>query len=467
MGSSLPPFNSASLVADTGSLSQRALSNWLSDSSRRRTYPLPVTINEVLPIMSAPPTTTLAKGSGVSAVAIAGGGTGYAVGDRITLAGGTNTVPAVIGVTAVSSGVITGAFVRVPGIYTVSPTNPVSQASTTGSGTGATFTLTFNGGVGSSCDSGILWARAVASGNFRYTGLAPADVSAGYLGNSVFNGTAMSIEWDSDEAHFDIKLSGNNSIYMLFIRVNGQWQRISSSGFSTDASGSPYLLTVDWAGVFAPRSYKLMGINTAFAGVITNSSGSLWPPSAPRRPLVLGFGDSYMYGTDASTPFCNNFALTCAALGLDGIPNGIGGSGWLTTGANAALTRLQAIIASLTYVPQYVQLDLGYNDAGGNMTTLAANLTACIQLIQTSWPQAKIFAKGPATPIGASTNLDLVRSTVMPIYAQFGIPFVDVRNWVNSTNSGRYTNADNTHPNGDAGNEYLCSRIAPVLATLL
>lgn len=477
MGSSLPPVTSSSPFAAAGDTSTRQLGAWFSDSSRRRLQPMECALANVMPIMASPPTTSLNKGSGVSAVAIANGGSGYAVGDRITLTGGTFSTAAVIGVTSVSSGAITGAFVRVPGVYQTNPTNPVSQGSTTGGGTGATFNLTFNAGVASTNDSGITWNRAVASANFRYTGYAPADVTSGYLGNSVGNGTAMLIEWESDEAHFDIRLVGNNSIYMLFIRVNGQWQRISSAGFSTDASGAPYILTVDWGGVYQPRSYKLVGVNTAFGGVITGSSGSVWVPPEPRRPLLLVFGDSYTYGTDASNPATTGCCIMGAALGFEVLANGIGGSGWNTSGANAALTRINNIITNLKVstpsgtlvplVPQYVQLDLGYNDAGGDMVALAANLTACIQALQSAWPQTKIYAKGPATPIGATTNLDTVRTTVMPIYAQFGIPFVDVRNWVNSTNSGRYTFSDNTHPNGDAGYEYLAGRTAAAVAAIL
>jgi hypothetical protein len=160
------------------------------------------------------------------------------------------------------------------------------------------------------------------------------------------------------------------------------------------------------------------------------------------------------------------------------IANGIGGTGWNTTGANAALTRIQSILTTLQIstpagtvvplVPQYMQLDLGYNDAGGNMTTLAANMTACIQAIQAAWPTTKLWVMGPATPLGNTTNLGLVRTAVMAVAAQFNLPFIDVLNFVTSANHGRYTSAsDNTHPNGDAGNEYLAGRKAPLIAAIL
>lgn len=92
-------------------------------------------------------------GNAFVSVAIAGGGTGYAVGDTITLAGGTlvvlpdlTTRRAVLIVNAVSGGVITEAVMTVMGVYSALPTNPVAQFSTTpvgggAGGTGATFTI--------------------------------------------------------------------------------------------------------------------------------------------------------------------------------------------------------------------------------------------------------------------------------------------------------------------------------------
>ncbi len=74
---------------------------------------------------------------------IAGGGSGYALLDEVTLAGGTFGTQVVAYVTHVSGGVIDGIALKTPGSYTALPSNPVSVASTTGAGTGATFNLVF------------------------------------------------------------------------------------------------------------------------------------------------------------------------------------------------------------------------------------------------------------------------------------------------------------------------------------
>ena len=75
------------------------------------------------------------------------GGSGYAVGDEITIAGGFGTgTAAVLVVATVNSGAVLTATVKgaTPGVYTAiaSGVTGIGQASTTGSGSGATFDLT-------------------------------------------------------------------------------------------------------------------------------------------------------------------------------------------------------------------------------------------------------------------------------------------------------------------------------------
>jgi hypothetical protein len=76
------------------------------------------------------------------------GGISYAVGDTYTVAGGTGTAT-VLTVMSVSSGAILTAEVTIPGSYpnATVPSNPVSQASTSGIGSGATFNLTLAGAM--------------------------------------------------------------------------------------------------------------------------------------------------------------------------------------------------------------------------------------------------------------------------------------------------------------------------------
>lgn len=76
-----------------------------------------------------------------SAVAIGTGGTGYTVGDTLQVVGGIGPITAELTVDTVSAGAITGVSISNAGEYTSTPSNPVTV--TGGSGTGATFNLTF------------------------------------------------------------------------------------------------------------------------------------------------------------------------------------------------------------------------------------------------------------------------------------------------------------------------------------
>jgi hypothetical protein len=78
----------------------------------------------------------------LSAAAPAAGGTGYVVGDVLTVSGGEVTIPAQLTVETVGgSGAITSVSVSDAGLYPVPPESPAVV--TGGTGTNATFTLTF------------------------------------------------------------------------------------------------------------------------------------------------------------------------------------------------------------------------------------------------------------------------------------------------------------------------------------
>lgn len=433
---------------------------------RQRRYSVPSPLNLTRSVaMTSPPTTVITKSTGVSAVTIAGGGTGYVALDTITVAGGTFATPAVLTVVTVSAGVITSVAVKTPGVYTLgsTPTNPVSQASTSGSGTGATFTLTFNAGVGCSLPNALGFGGTNAA--FRFTGTGPANIgSSGYYGNSALNGVACLWEWSTDAPQFDIRLLGQAGFFILY--CNGQ--RVTDAGWNTDASGAPYVLTVNFGGSAQARTFKLFAVNSAFNGVSVGAANSVWLPLEARRPLAWTLGDSYAFGTNATSLALAGINSMCEMLGIESIPDGVGGSGWNTTGTNLVTTRVSARLAALTHVPEYVFLDLGYNDAGGNMTTLATNFAAAVAAIKAAVPKAKIICFGPATPLGPTTNLTTVQTTVSGLCATAGITFIDVSGFITAANGfGVYTNTgDSTHPT-QGGYDYLAARKAQAVAHAL
>jgi len=77
----------------------------------------------------------------VNSATVSAGGASYAVGELITVPGGTSRTPAVFRIEAVTAGQPTTVSVRCRGHYTTLPSNPVATTSN-GSGTGCTLTLT-------------------------------------------------------------------------------------------------------------------------------------------------------------------------------------------------------------------------------------------------------------------------------------------------------------------------------------
>lgn len=426
-----------------------------------RPWPLPVSPIPVMPSPNAPASAVLTKAKGASAVAVATAGSGYTVGDVLTLAGTTGPVACKLKVATVNgSGGVTGISIQVPGVMSATPTNPASV--TGGTGTGATFTMTYNAGSASSI-SGLATTWARSNSVFRYWGYSISDIVSGYYGNGVGNGTQCIVEFNSDAPLLDFRFIGANSIYDLYVDD----QRISATPVQTDTSGAPYIYTVDWNGVYKTRKYRLVGVNTGFGGVITGSQYSIWFPAELRRPRVWQLGDSYTFGIGATQASFNDFRVMCDALGLEGIADGIGGSGWTSTGSTQPQQRAQAKLSTITYAPDYIFLSLGYNDApGGNITLLQTNFNATIPVLKTLCPKARIIVIGPATPLGATTQISAVRTAMMDLCTQYGLPFVDVNNWVNASNKQLYTSGDNVHPSND-GHMFRGARLAQAIQQYL
>jgi hypothetical protein len=75
-------------------------------------------------------------------ISLASGGSGYAIGDTITLTGGTFTQAIVLTVATLSGSAVATFTTSNFGTYSVLATNPISQGSSSGAGTGATFNVT-------------------------------------------------------------------------------------------------------------------------------------------------------------------------------------------------------------------------------------------------------------------------------------------------------------------------------------
>lgn len=98
------------------------------------------------------------------------GGSGYGVGDTITETGGTSITQPVFTVATLTGTAVATVTVAYPGFYSVVPSNPVAQGSTSGLGTGCTLNITYNNPAGADYRalftdqvSALLWQKFGAS----------------------------------------------------------------------------------------------------------------------------------------------------------------------------------------------------------------------------------------------------------------------------------------------------------------
>lgn len=207
----------------------------------------------------------------VIAAAIVSGGTGYTIGDTITLPAGPNTsppigAPAKLLVTGVTAGAITtvsiigvldGSTTALGGSYFAVQPNPVAQGSSSGNGTGATFNLTF-GPKGS--QRVILTNQEFATMTYmeRVTDTNLMDTLFQSAWTQVLSGTlAMALTGDKKLANMLVSLAnrtieqartpdGNEGLTIN--DVTPDWIRIRGADFVSPQSG-PFA-GFDWGGMW-------------------------------------------------------------------------------------------------------------------------------------------------------------------------------------------------------------------------
>jgi len=131
---------------------------------------------------------------------IAAAGSGYNIGDTITLTGGTSSVTATLTVATLSGSGVATFTVSNAGVYTVLPTNPIS---TTSSGAGTGFTLTGSWSLTAtlpvtSAGSGYVEQPTVTiSGGTGSGGTAYASVGAGSVIRALGSTTTQCLDFQS------------------------------------------------------------------------------------------------------------------------------------------------------------------------------------------------------------------------------------------------------------------------------
>ena len=167
----------------------------------------------------------------IGSITIVSGGTGYTVGDTLTLSGGTFTTAATATVSSVSGGVITAVTTATNGSYTVAPSNPASVTGGTGSGATVSFTtgITSNGFTITNAGSGyveqptVTFSGGGGSGAAAYASIGSNPVIKGLAGGSSANGLTFANASGNvltlldglvaTPSTLNIRNSGNSQIY--------------------------------------------------------------------------------------------------------------------------------------------------------------------------------------------------------------------------------------------------------------
>ncbi|MCF0221384.1 MAG: SGNH/GDSL hydrolase family protein [Fibrobacter sp.] len=274
----------------------------------------------------------------------------------------------------------------------------------------------------------------------------------------------MKTEFVTDSQQFEIKTVGSVGSYSIF--CDGKL-------LNQDAFMTPNGEAVSWIRVVANEStqrkmrhFEIYSVNTAIGAIVFQTTDTVINDIPNERPLIYQMGDSYTYGTGAAypnrdygtSPAVNDFYAFSRSLGFDGIAEGIGGSGWNSTGGQYPQSRVQTRLNMLNREPAVISFALGYNDAaaintGDNRFKLQESFRLAVLEARKKYPTTPIILISAATPAGLTSNISLVNVLLEPVAAELGVEVIKISNYVTADNKSIYTGSDNVHPNG-AGHQF-------------
>lgn len=436
------------------------------------------------------------NGVGMSArrAVIVGAGSGYAVNDTITLTGGTSTTATVLRVTAVNSGAVTGVSIQTAGSYTILPSaHPVAQGSTSGSGTGATFTINwptppwcryvgcYNGG---GATSSVLSRLQV----FQFT--ANAEPSTPGRGT----GLDVAFEFYSDADKVAIGVSGTTATWANVI-IDGVRYSFGSA-FSIQSGVSYHMFDFSGNSGAKKRLWRFENLGQTIQGVYVNGNYTVWGPDNQDGVTVAAIADSIFAGSGFG-PYVAGNSMThrlAHEMGWNDIWGlNQGGTGYINRGASGGTTTdkygfrvAEALTLKSGAGPDIWLLMGSTNDTGQVAGDITAAVTALLQSIRTGGSAAPIIVCGllsvnanattteTAVQAGVTAFADpLGKTWFVPICLDAYFPWVS-GTWnnnpaasgitnTNSTNGTLYINSsDSIHP-VDAGTDYLARRMCAAI----
>jgi hypothetical protein len=308
-------------------------------------------------VISAPTTAggtqaTLSPLMAGSTATVVAGGTGYTVGDTLTIVGATGT-PSQLTVATLSGSAVATVTFSTSGSMSALPTNPVSV--TGGTGSGATFTMTysiaatqssFTAGSGYVEQPTITFSGGGGSGAAAYATVG-GDTAVKTLGtNLTFStpaGPVLALA-DSTSGGAYIQLS-NSSTGNTFARATGSATNIGFYWLSKGTGGHAFTSNNNSGTVQFNVSHTASAVN------YVQVTGSVTGPSATTLPNIT------VQGSDTNTYL---------AIGAKGT------GGYISFHGNASTSNQVFRIATLNAAGNSSYLQVNASASGGNGPTISA-----------------------------------------------------------------------------------------------